>query len=314
MKVVAAVIQEAPIFLNLNASLARAQTLIAEAARDGARVIAFPETWLTGYPVWLDLAPGSATWDHPGAKALYRKLWQESPEWNDQAMQLLADTARKHNVWLIMGAHERLGGTLYNAIFYFTPEGDASVHRKLTPTYNEKLIWGQGDGSTLTHLQTPFGVLGGLICWEHWMPLARAAMHAAREVIHVAQWPAVGDLHQLASRHYAFEGACFVLAAGCVLTRDEVIAAVPDGPGAALLAQIPQDQTFLRNGGGAIIGPDSNYIVAPKEGSSETLIATLDLDACIDARLTLDVNGHYARPDVFQLTVNSKPQENVRFE
>src|SRR5262249_28070286 len=135
----------------------------------------------------------------------------------------LSTLARQASVTLVIGAHERVGGTLYNTMLLIACDGRLVIHRKLMPTYTERLVWGMGDGSTLDVLPTPFGAVGGLICWEHWMPLARAAMHAKRETIHIAQWPAVKDLHLLASRHYAFEGQCFVIAAGAVLTRAEAL-------------------------------------------------------------------------------------------
>lgn len=149
------------------------------------------------------------------------------------------------------------------------------------------------------------------------MPLARAAMHAQHETIHIAQWPAVGDLHQMASRTYAFEGQCFVIAAGTVLTRDDVLAGFDSAGGDALarslLESIPDDLPFLKDGGGAVIAPDATYVVAPVHGNSSTLFAEIDLAACDTGKLYLDTHGHYARPDVFELTVNTRASLGVRF-
>jgi nitrilase len=198
-------------------------------------------------------------------------------------------------------------------------DGSYRVHRKLMPTYTERLVWGMGDGSTLDVLDTPFGPVGGLICWEHWMPLARAAMHAKRETIHVAQWPGVKDLHLLASRHYAFEGQCFVAVAGAVMTRGDVLAGfdslgLGEHPARKVLEAIPGDDgTVLLRGSSAIVAPDTSYLAGPAAADATTLYADLDLGSITRGHLTLDVDGHYARPDVFQLTVNDRPQASVRF-
>jgi predicted amidohydrolase len=202
-----ALVQAAPVFLNLPASVDRALTLIEEAAREGARLIVFPETWLPGYPVWLDEAPGAALWGHRPAEALFRRLYENAPALDSPEIAALATAAAERGVDVVMGLHERAGASLYNTMAFIDADGGRRIHRKLTPTFNERLIWAQGDGSTLAAVERPYGKLGGLICWEHWMPLARAAMHAQHEAVHVAQWPAVTELHQIASRQYAFEGS-----------------------------------------------------------------------------------------------------------
>ena len=316
-----AIVQHPPVFLNLPASIERACTLTAEAAAQGAQVIVFPETWLPGYPVWLDEAPGAGLWNHAPATALYRLLAENALTIPGPHFARLQACAHRLGVYLVMGAHERAGGTLYNTTINFSRDGATiRVHRKLMPTYTERLLWGQGDGSTLAPLDTEFGPLGGLICWEHWMPHARAAMHAQRETIHTAQWPTVREMHLVASRHYAFEGRCFVLAAGTVLTKGEMLAgfdslARPDEAGArALLASIPgDDATLLQRGGSAIIAPDGTILAGPRHEQNGILHAELNLATLADGRLTLDTDGHYARPDVFQLTVNTQPQANVTF-
>lgn len=149
------------------------------------------------------------------------------------------------------------------------------------------------------------------------MPLARAAMHAQHEVIHVAQWPAAGELHQMASRTYAFEGQCFVIVAGTVLTRDDVLAGFDSAGGdilaRSLLESIPIDRSFLKDGGGAVIAPDASYVIAPVYGDTATLFAEIDLPACDKGKLYLDTHGHYARPDVFELIVNTRANSGVRF-
>jgi nitrilase len=315
-----AVVQHPPVFLNLARSVERAVALTREAASQGAQVVVFPETWLPGYPVWLDDAPTAGLWDYAPAKALYQVLADNALTVPGPEFETLRALALETGVTLVMGAHERAGGTLYNTMLLIGGDGAYRIHRKLMPTYTERLVWGMGDGSTLDALATPFGPVGGLICWEHWMPLARAAMHATREVIHVAQWPGVKELHLLASRHYAFEGQCFVVAAGAVLTRGEMLdgfdslALGSDHPARTLLDAIPGDAgTVLLRGGSAIIAPDTTYVVGPVVGEATTLHAELDLRRITQGHLALDVDGHYARPDVFQLTVHTEPQATVRF-
>jgi nitrilase len=315
-----AVVQHAPVFLNLEQSLDRACVLIEQAADQGARIVVFPETWLPGYPVWLDLSPQAALWDHPPAKALYRVLVENSLSVPSKHLDKLIAAARKSDIYVVMGVHERLGGSLYNTTLYIPRHGQAfQLHRKLIPTYTERMVWARGDGSTLNVLDTEYGNLGGLICWEHWMPLARAAMHAQRETIHVAQWPAVKDLHQLASRHYAFEGQCFVIAAGCVLNREDVIEGFNSlsqltNAAGELLDMIPgQDEDLLLRGGSAVIAPDANYVAGPVFDRACILYAEIDLGRITEGHLVIDTQGHYSRPDVFHLQVDDRPQMTVTF-
>jgi nitrilase len=168
-------------------------------------------------------------------------------------------------------------------------------------------------------METEWGNLGGLICWEHWMPLARAAMHAKKEAVHVAQWPWVRGLHQLASRHYAFEGQCFVIAAGCVLSKGDVLAGfhslgVDDDQGLDLLEALPgDDEDLLMKGGSAVIGPDYRYVVEPLWEEPGVVYAELDLGLITEGHMLLDTDGHYSRPDVFRLEVNDRPQTNVTY-
>jgi nitrilase len=315
-----AIVQHAPVFLNLDKSVELACELIEEAARAGARVIAFGETWLPGYPVWIDSAPNAALWGNPAAQQVYRTLVESSISLPGPHVDRLLAAAATASAWVVMGAHERRGGTLYNSLLYLDPAGACvTVHRKLVPTYTERLMWGRGDGSTLSVVDTDFGVLGGLICWEHWMPLARAAMHARHEVVHVAQWPSVRELHQIASRHYAFEGQCFVLAAGCMLSRGQVLEGfrslgLDRNDAAVLLASIPGSaDTLLMNGGSTVIAPDTSVLSAPLFDQEAIVTADVDLGQVAAGHLVMDTNGHYARPDVFRLEVDDRPQESVRF-
>ncbi|MEQ9310238.1 MAG: carbon-nitrogen hydrolase family protein [Balneolaceae bacterium] len=317
-----AVVQHPPVFLNLNASLELAQKYILEASSKNARLIVFPETWLPGYPAWLDYAPNVGIWDHPPAKTLFRLLVQNSISIKDSSFNILQNLAVKTDSIIVMGAHEIVGRTLYNTIFYFKPDNTFELHRKLMPTYTERLIWGMGDGSTLSTIKDKNVKIGGLICWEHWMPLARAAMHQLGEDIHVAQWPMVKDLHHIASRQYAFEAQCYVIAAGCTLTKGEMIDGVnsvletdADKPALEMIKSIPiDDKEFVLKGGSAIINPDTSFLIEPLPEENGILYAALNLNILNEGNLFLDTNGHYSRPDIFNLLVNTKQQKNVTFE
>ncbi|HMV46770.1 MAG TPA: carbon-nitrogen hydrolase family protein [Blastocatellia bacterium] len=298
--VVVAAVQAAPIYLNLERSLTRALELIAEAAKRRAQLVVFPESWLPGYPAWLDTCRDVALWDHLPTKRLYAQLLENSVTIPSRTTEALAEAAKRHNLTLVMGVHERVNqgagrGTLYNSILTFGPTGELlNVHRKLVPTFNERLIWGQGDGRGLRTVETPVGNVGGLICWEHWMPHARQALHIAGEDIHVALWPSVKEMHQIASRHYAFEGRCFVVAAGGIMRRSDLPGDFEFGentPG--------DDSEFILNGGSAVIGPDGQYVAGPAFGSEVIILARINLERIREESLTLDVTGHFNRPDLF---------------
>jgi nitrilase len=299
-----AIIQARPVYLDMAASLAKAVTLIEEAARAGAKLVAFGETWLTGYPTWLDNCPDVSLWDHAPTKELFARLRAESPTVPGPEVARLSEVAGDLGITLVMGLNERVdrgpgNGTLYNSLITFGPDGRViNHHRKLVPTYTERLVWGPGDGVGLRAVDTPAGRVGGLICWEHWMPAARQVLHADGEQIHVAVWPTVHEMHQVASRHYAFEGRCFVLAAGLLMDAGDL------PPELKLSESASHRDGLLVRGGSAIIGPDGRYLVEPVYDEERILIADLDLSVAEREKMTLDVTGHYSRPDVFELRVS----------
>jgi predicted amidohydrolase len=293
--------QIAPVFLDLEACVDKACEWITKASGENVEILVFPETWLPGYPVWLDSSPEAATWGHPPAKEIFQRLVENSPEIPSPAIQRLCDACAEAKITVVMGMHERDGNTLYNTMIYISEEGEIlGKHRKLIPTYTERLVWGQGDGSTLTVVDTPVGRLGGLVCWEHWMPLARQAMHDKRELVHAAVWPSVNETHLLASRTYAFEGRCFVVAAGSVLCREDLPI------GMAILDAIPGDGPF-QFGGSVVIGPSAEILAGPVKNEETLVVAEVDPARVVQESMTLDVSGHYSRPDVFTLLVNENP-------
>ncbi|MDQ3650016.1 MAG: carbon-nitrogen hydrolase family protein, partial [Acidobacteriota bacterium] len=207
---IVSIVQASPVFMNLDASVARAVGLIKQAARKGAKLIAFGETWLPGYPAWLDHSPHAALWNHEPTREVFAQLRRNSVVVPGKETETLGEVARELGVVIVIGVNERVNagagnGTLYNSLLTFGGDGTLlNHHRKLIPTYTERLVWGQGDAAGLEAVTTSAGRVGGLICWEHWMPLARQTLHTSGEHIHVAVFPAVHEMHQIASRHYAF--------------------------------------------------------------------------------------------------------------
>ena len=282
----------------------------ADAARAGAALVAFPETWLPGYPAWLDVCRDAGLWDHAPVKAVFRRMAEESVVVNGASGRELGAIAERHGVAMVIGVTERVErgpghGTLFNSLLTFGADGALlNHHRKLVPTYTERLVWGPGDGQGVraVDLPTSAGVarVGGLVCWEHWMPLARQALHESREDIHVAAWPTVKDMLQVASRHYAFEGRCFVLAAGSLMRASALPAELEPHP-----AIVTHPDQYVLRGGSAIIAPDGRYIREPVYDAPALLVADLDLGLTREESMSLDVTGHYSRPDVFAFAMSS---------
>ena len=315
-----ALVQESPVFLNKEESLSKAERLAAEAAENAADVVIFPETWVPGYPLWIDTIQGASLWDSLPPKRLYRLLTENSVDLKSSDLDILLKISKEKGLLIVLGVNERRGKTLYNSMIYIHgKESVYVVHRKLVPTYTERLIWGRGDGSTLNIVETPFGNVGGLICWEHFMPLARAAMYAKNEILHVAQWPSVKEVHLIASRNYAFEGSCYVAASGTVLTKEDVLKGFEslgeEEPEVEnFLSQLPgEPDTKIYNGGSCLIAPDSSFVLEP-EFEKMILYAEIDIGRTTERSMYLDPDGHYSRPDIFTLKVNTSKQENVGFE
>ncbi|RMG85958.1 MAG: carbon-nitrogen hydrolase family protein [Bacteroidetes bacterium] len=300
-----AIIQEGPVYLNLRQSMEKAEILVGEAVSQQAELIVFGETWLSGYPAWLDYCPDIALWGHEPTKSVFARMYQNAIAVPGNETRQIAQWAKRFGVTIVMGVNEKIErgpgtGTLYNSLLIFADNGQLAVHhQKLMPTFTEKLVYGHGQKPDLKTLATPAGNIGGLICWEHWMPLARQTMHNAGETIHIALWPAVHEMHQIASRHYAFEGRCFVIAAGQIMRVSDLPPELdlPDN-----LRATPDE--MLLNGGSAIIAPDGFYDLKPQYETEGILIHEIDdLEQVIRERMTLDVTGHYQRPDIFDFKI-----------
>jgi nitrilase len=298
--VTVACIQVEPAIFDRSRTIDRVAERTAEAAAAGAALVVFPETFVPAYPssAW---AKALAGWGDADAKAAFALLHRESLELPSPDADRLAATAREHGVWLVLGVneldHDR-PGTLYNSLLYYSPEGELALHhRKLVPTNHERLVWGQGDGRGLRAIETPLGRLGGLICWENYMPLARFSLYESGIEIYIASTADDGDAWQATLQHIALESRSFVVAP-CHFQR---ASSYPDDfPLKALL----DGRDVLGRGGSAILAPDGSYLAGPLYGEQGILYAELDPDRLREARQRFDPAGHYHRPDVLKLTVS----------
>jgi nitrilase len=312
----AAAVQIAPVYLDRDASVEKAAEIIAEAAANGATLVAFPESWLPGYPAWIY---GRAGWEDGVSKDIFARLHRNAVEVPGPATDRLCQAARQAKTNVVMGLHEVdhefTHGTLYNSQLFISDQGEiAGLHRKLMPTHAERIIWGQGDGSGLVVAGMSVGRVGGLICWEHWMPLARYALHAQGEQVHVAAWPDAPEIEQVANRSYAFEGRCYVICAASWLTMGDV----PDDFEApeALSASInpaggDQGAAILMPGGSSIVAPDGEIIAGPVYNKETILYGEIDLSRIPREYQAMDTAGHYNRPDIFDVRVDRSPRRPI---
>lgn len=304
-----AIVQHSPAVLNVDEGLARAREQTRKAAAQGAQLVTFSESWLGGYPAWMFVM---AEWADEAARDWYSVFLQQSIHTSDERFAQLQDIARESGVTLVMGFDERrspAGGSVYNSLVTLGPDGSVlNLHRKLTPTHTERLGWSPGDGRGLKTVQTPVGQLGGLICWEHWHPLARYTLHAQDEEIHVAVWPDMSEMHQIATRHYAIEGRTFVISAAQYLDLSDVPTELRSAY-AHGVGEISVQANVGFNGGSSVVAPDGNYIVEPVFEREAIIFADIDLTERERLSHDLDVAGHYGRRDIFTLHVDDAPRE-----
>ncbi|MDH7490296.1 MAG: carbon-nitrogen hydrolase family protein [Anaerolineae bacterium] len=307
-----AVVQAAPVLFDRDASVEKACRLTAEAAARSAQLILFPEAFIPAYPRGLGF--GTVVGDRtPEGRRTWERYWANAVEVPGPATDALGEAARGAGAYLAIGVVERdaqfSGGTLYCTLVYFGPDGRLlGKHRKLKPTAAERLIWGEGDGSTLTAIRTPFGTVGGLICWENYMPLARMAMYAKGVSIYLAPTADARERWIATMRHIALEGRCYVLGCNQFVTRAMY---PPDLPGVADLHSQPE---VLCRGGSVVVSPLGDVLAGPLWDEEGILLTDLDMAKVARAKFDFDVVGHYARPDVFQLIVNERPQPPATFE
>lgn len=299
-----AAVQAAPVFLDRDACVEKAVRLIGEAGERGARLIVLPETWIPGYPFWTNAV---SKWNYAPVKKAYARLYRNAVDVPGPVTEELGRAAKRASAYVVVGVHERVAtGTLYNTLVFLGPDGTLlGKRRKLVPTYHERMVWGMGDGSTLEVFDTAIGRLSGLICWEHYIPLARYALEAEGMQVAASVWPSAGETFLVAARHLAHEGRCFVVAAASVMTRSDVPADFE------LRKEMEALTDPLAFGGSAVIGPDGKFLAGPVYEREEIVTADVDLDRILEEKQTLDVAGHYARPDVFRLLVDRAAREPV---
>lgn len=298
-----AAVQATPVFLDRSATLAEVQRRTAEAASAGAGLVVFPEAFIPGYPDWVWRRK---PWDD-GASDWFRRLHDEAIEVDGAGGAELAEIARAHGVYLVVGVNERAGGTLYNALLQYTPTGDLAVHhRKLVPTGGERLVWGQGDGFGLRTHPTPFGRVGGLICWENYMPLARAALYGQGIDIYLAPTWDNSDSWMSTLRHIAKEGRCYVVGVTPLLRGSDIPESIPGRD-----ELYGGEDDWLSQGNTAIVEPGGRVVAGPLTGTAGIVTATTDPAVLVRQRQQFDPSGHYARNDVLALRVDQRRRHPV---
>lgn len=306
-----ALAQLAPVWLNREASIKKLLGAIEEAADKGARILTIGESWLPGYPFWLSSTDG-ARFNSPLQKRIHATYLDQGVNIEAGDLAPLCAAAKKYQMALVLGVMERPdskgGHTLYASRVYVSPEGEvSSVHRKLMPTYEERLAWGAGDGHGLVTHQLDAFTVSALNCWENWMPLARAALYAQGTNLHMAIWPGSDTNTFDITRHIAKEGRAYVVSVSSYFTRDLIPDDIPDAD--AIRAAAPE---VMANGGSCVAAPDGSWVLPPQVGSEGVFVVEADLQRVLEERQNFDPSGHYARPDVLSLTVNRKRQDSIR--
>ena len=304
-----AAVQATYILMDRDATIERVAELTAEAAQQGAQLVVLPEAFVPGTPIWIDTRP---IWD--GDDDWYPLLVENAVVVPSPATDRLAAIAAQHQVWLVIGVQERdpEGTSIYNTLLYFSPFGElVDKHRKLVPTGSERTVWAMGDGSTLRTVKTPLGRLGGLICWENYMPLARFHLYAQGVDVWLAPTLAQGDGWVGTMRHIARENRMYVIGVNPVLHRDSIPADFPHRDQLIPEGFLQDGSPWVEPGNTVIVGPDGGVLAGPVREREETLFADLDLRQVAAQRRFMDPTGHYNRPDIFRLMVDTSARQAV---
>ncbi len=303
-RVKVAVVQAAPVAFNRQRTIEKVHSLADEAARTGAQLVLFPEAFVSAYPRGLDFGAVVGARSEEGRED-FRRYWESSVDVPGPAVDDLSRAARRNSLYLVIGVVERDHGTLYCSVLFFAPDGSLlGKHRKVMPTGSERLVWGFGDGSTMPVFETPLGRLGAVICWENYLPLMRAAMYAKGIEIYCAPTADARDSWIASMRHIAVEGRCFVLSSNQFNRRR-------DFPPEYRSAFGEDPDTIICRGGSCIVDPFGNFLAGPNTEGEAILIAEIDRAQIVRGKYDLDVVGHYARPDIFQLHVDEQHKRPV---
>ncbi|MEM9076129.1 MAG: carbon-nitrogen hydrolase family protein [Bacteroidota bacterium] len=301
MKVKVALVQESPVFFDKQKTLAKVANLTEKHAKEGCQLIVFPESFVPGYPRGFSFGATIGK-RSPEGKKLYNQYYQNSVRLEGDDLDFLEKLARDSNVYLVLGITEKIKdhGSIYCSMAYFSPtHGFLGVHRKIKPTGTERIIWAEASGESLVTFNTQIGKLGGLICWENYMPLARMAMYQKKVELYIAPTADSRPEWTASMQHIALEGRCFVLACNQFYTKSMY----PE----AFQHLVANEDEEICPGGSLIVSPSGKIIAGPLFGKSDTLVAELDLDEIHQGNLDFDVVGHYARNDIFKLTINDQP-------
>ena len=307
-----AIVQKAPVYLDKAGTIARCITLLEEAAAAGANLIIFPEAFIPGYPAWIwRLRPGG---DWTTSEQAHARLLQNAVTLDSDDLAPLFAAARSHKVTIVCGLNERDGklsrATLYNSVVVIGPDGTLlNRHRKLMPTNPERMAWGFGDASGLRVVDTPVGRIGTLICWENYMPLARYALYAQGVEIYIAPTYDSGGAWIGTLQHIAREGRCWVVGSGNLIKGSDIPADFPDKD-----RLYPDPEEWVNDGDSVVIAPGGEIIAGPLRREEGILFAEIDSSRAATAKRALDVAGHYSRPDIFTLHIDTRPQTPLEID
>ncbi|WP_409228426.1 carbon-nitrogen hydrolase family protein [Gudongella sp. SC589] len=303
-KLTVSIIQDSPVIFDLEKTMEKTIELTRKAASKGSKLIVFPESFIPCYPRGLTfgMVVGSRTKE---AREDYRRYYENSVAVPGPEIDQLAELTKELGVYLSIGVTEKNGegldGTLHCTNLFFGPDGYMGRHRKLKPTAAERVIWGEDDGSTITVLDTPYGKMGSLICWENYMPLARMAMYMKGVNLYIVPTADQREVYQATLRHIAFEGRCFVLMSNQYVERSMYPTDLK------YYKDLEKEPEVMSRGGSCIINPYGEYVAGPLYDEPGILTAELDLDMIVESKLDWDPVGHYNRPEIFDLKINERP-------
>lgn len=307
-----AIVQESPVLLNKEKTIEKAIQLVEQAASANAELVVFPEAYISGYPAWIwRLRPGG---DWSVSEDLHSRLLDSAVDINAGDLNLLCDSAKKNKLTIVCGLNERDGAlskaTLYNTVVIIGKEGNIlNRHRKLMPTNPERMVWGFGDGSGLKVVDTSAGRVGTLLCWENYMPLARYTLYSQGIEVYVAPTYDSGDDWLGTVQHIAREGRCWVICSGVALTNSDIPDDFPERD-----ALYPATEEWINPGDSLVVAPGGEIIAGPMRQEKGILFAEVDLKRVGVSKRDLDIAGHYSRPDIFTLSVDTRPQSPIKFK